>query len=322
MVRAIGIGEIAVDLRRTGLWFVAIIALWALVYLFNSGAWRLILRGRREVSFPKIFQICVAGFALNNLTPLVGVGGEPYRVMVLKESVGARDSLSAVVLYWMLHFLSSFVFWIFAIIIVMLTINLPVDLRVVFAVTLLGSLFGTWFMLSRHMKGMFGTVFKVAQGFSFLKRITEKMGLTEKSMALLDDRIKGLYRSRKPDFYWALLLEVVARVAASIEFILILKAIGIEIGLYEALYLGAGYYLFVDAFFFIPLQLGAREGGLYLLTGAIGIASGVGVFMALVMRIRELFWTLLGLLLIHVGGVPAKRQPIPDLLRGEDIDVK
>lgn len=322
MVRAIGLTTIATDLRRTGIWFLAIIVLWGVVYLFNTGAWYFILDRKKKVRFARIFQVCVSGFALNNLTPLAGVGGEPYRAMVLKESIGGKDSLSAVVLYWMLHFLSSFVFWIFAIAIVALTMNLPVDIKLMFTITVVFSLAGTWFMMSRHKNGMFGTVFRIAGKISVLTSIAGKFGLTEQSVLLLDDGIKGLYNGRKKDFYSALSMEVIARVVASFEFIFILKAIGIEISFIQALYLSAGYSLFVNVFFFIPLQLGAREGGLYLLTGAIGIASGVGVFMALVMRIREILWTLVGLLMMNITGAPAKGHSMPDLLRDEELNAK
>ena len=322
MVRAIGLEAIAVDLRRMGLWFLAIIALWGIAYLFNTGAWYFILNGGRKVGFGRIFQVCVSGFALNNLTPLVGMGGEPYRAMVLKERLGTGDSLSAVVLYWMLHFLSSFVFWVLVIPVVTVTLLFSVDIRMIFAVTFVFSLAGVWFMMLRHRNGMFHKLYGLTQKSAALRRLTEKFAVTENSILLVDNRIKALYNKRRKDFYLSLLFEVVARILVSLEFVFVLTAIGIHITPLEALYLSAGYYLFVDAFFFIPLQLGAREGGLYLLTGAIGIAPAVGVFMALVMRIRELFWTLVGLLLVHAGGISAKRPSIAELIRNEEADAK
>ena len=52
--------------------------------------------------------------------------------------------------------------------------------------------------------------------------------------------------------------------------------------------------------FFMPLQLGGREGGFLMSIKDLGLTLEVGIFVALLVRIRELIWTAIGLLLIKL----------------------
>ena len=58
--------------------------------------------------------------------------------------------------------------------------------------------------------------------------------------------------------------------------------------------------LFANLLFFIPLQLGGREGGFLMATAGLGMTAGAGIFVALLVRLRELIWTGIGLLLIKL----------------------
>lgn len=56
--------------------------------------------------------------------------------------------------------------------------------------------------------------------------------------------------------------------------------------------------LISNLFFFMPMQMGAREGGFVIIYGILSMPVAYGVFVSLSKRIRELFWTLVGILLI------------------------
>ena len=52
--------------------------------------------------------------------------------------------------------------------------------------------------------------------------------------------------------------------------------------------------------FFMPLQLGGREGGFLMSARGLSLTTDAGIMVALLVRIRELIWTAIGLLLIRM----------------------
>ena len=53
------------------------------------------------------------------------------------------------------------------------------------------------------------------------------------------------------------------------------------------------------------MGMGAREGGFALAVGGLSLAGAYGVYTGLIVRLRELVWTAVGLLLIKLGNKPA-----------------
>ena len=105
-------------LSEAGIWFPVIVLLWGLIYLINACSFGLIINdgtGRR-VPFGKVFQLTVSGYALNYVTPLGLMGGEPYRILELQGYLGGRKATSAVILYSMMHICSHFCFWLSAVV--------------------------------------------------------------------------------------------------------------------------------------------------------------------------------------------------------------
>ena len=59
--------------------------------------------------------------------------------------------------------------------------------------------------------------------------------------------------------------------------------------------------LLANILFFMPLQLGGREGGFILSISGLGLTTNAGVFVALIVRVREIIWMAIGLLLIKIS---------------------
>lgn len=301
LINEFGVENILSNIEKTGWWLLPIIAVWFFVYILNAVAWRLVLKIHRDkISFGEILSILISGFAINYITPVVNLGGEPYKVFALKEKLGTHNAVSSVVLYSMLHFLSSFVFWIIAILLVLFSLTLTSEMQLIFGTAFIAALSGTWFFFSRHKKGIFGSVVKLLPRLPFTKKLTEKLKLKTDALTIIDNQIIDFYSNSKPDFYASLFFEVAARFIASIEFIFIMLAIGIEITFQEAIFINAFSSLLLNIFFFVPLGLGIREGSLFFIMSILKFSSGIGIYIGLVNRIRELFWILIGLLLIQL----------------------
>jgi len=298
-----GIDNIVRNVVRVGWWFVPIVALWGIVYLFNALAWYIILRDHAStVTLGAIYRLTVSGFAINYVTPFINLGGEPYRVLSLRSQVGIHRAVSSVILYNMVRMLSHFYFWIACAVVALLVLPTSVGLVLTMAAvfTLVISLIA--FFYSRHRTGIFRSLMGASARSRLFRPLARKMEKNSAALLEIDAQITELYRERRGAFYQALCCEFLARLIASFEFYFILQAIGSSLSLIHAFLINGGSSLILNLFFFVPFELGTREGGLFLVMQGIGVTSGIGIFMGLINRVRELFWIVIGFALALPDG--------------------
>ena len=248
-----GIDNILTNLKKTGWYFIPIIGVWAFVYLFNAFAWRSIIgEDYNNISFLKIISITISGFALNYITPSIALGGEPYRIAELRKFIGTSKAVSSTLLYTMIHFLSSFVFWILIILLALTSLTLTSATKISLVSILLAFSIIVYFFINRHKNGILESLMELCTKIPVIKKLAAKYSDKTDSIVKVDYQIRDLYLNRKRDFISALSFEVIARVIASLEYIFILEAIGIDITFSEALYINAFSSFVINIFFFMP----------------------------------------------------------------------
>lgn len=98
----------------------------------------------------------------------------------------------------------------------------------------------------------------------------------------------------------AVALELACRMCSAFEIYLVLMALGGGVGYLDCVLILAFTSLIANLLFFMPLQLAGREGGFLLSATGLGFTASTGIFVALLIRLRELVWTGIGLLLIKI----------------------
>ena len=294
------------SLRRTGYWLVAIILLWCGLYTMNAFTWRIILSesGPCVVPFWKLLKLTVSGFALNYATPVGLLGGEPYRIMELTPHVGAQRATSSVVLFAMMHIFSHFWYWITAI--VLWLILMPLD-PVMTSVLSLSAVFcaaGIYLFLKGYRNGMMVRAIRWAGHIPGLRSWAHHFAERHaEDLSKIDAQIAELHAQSRRSFYTSFFLEYLGRILQSLEIFFILLLLGVDsgwLGFVHSLLILAFTSLFANLLFFIPLQLGGREGGFAMSTAQIGLTGGTGLFISIIVRVRELFFTALGIFLIKI----------------------
>lgn len=314
MAYKIGYLTIWENILQTGIWFAPITGVWLLIYALNALAFREIIyeRGLPETAVPflTVLKITIAGYAINNITPFVALGGEPYRVMQLRKRVSGARAASSVLLYYIMHVFSHIVFWMVSIVLILLLLK-PAPFTIAGCLVAFGVF---WFMLfwifRQYKRGLLFVTFRSLQGIPFLKSRVSRFAETRKdNIREIDQHVRELFSNRKPTLYASLFYEFAGRVVGCFEIYFIALALGVNISFAGAFIISAGSSLFANIIFFTPMQLGSREGGFVLALESLGLAAGVGLFMSLVTRIRELIWIFIGLALIPLQARRSRYRP-------------
>ena len=294
-------------LRKAGIWFPVLLLLWMFIYAINAGAWyAIICNGLNGVKVPfwKVFKYTITGFALNSTTPVGLMGGEPYRIMELKPYVGIEKASSSVILYVMMHIFSHFCFWLFSLLIYILSYYSQINHTyvIIMGVFVVACMIGIYFFIKGYRSGMVMKLMRFLQRMPFIKnKITKLIEKKEETFVQIDNQIKDLYRNNKYTFFTSLSLEFIARVVSCLEVYIILLIFSTDASFFDSILILAFTSLFANLMFFSPMQLGAREGGFVMSVALLSIPYSYGVFMALLIRIREVVCVILGIALMKIG---------------------
>jgi|GEM_PF-769816 len=290
--------QLAADVRDAGWTVPAIVAVYGVVYLINTIAWRLTMIEPPRLSFGRAWMINVAAFAMNYLTPFASIGGEPFKIVAASQWMGTRNATASVLNYRLVHIQAHLLVFLTGVVLaffILPTGTIATSVLVLMALTLLvlGAL-----VLAVHREGVVERLFDFAGNIPLVKRFTHKLEPHRVALVEIDHQLIAFHRSSPARYYGALTTEYAARVFSMFEFFIIARGIGHPVSFGTAFLIGGFSSLVVNLFFFMPFNVGSKEGGLYAIFAALGLPARLGIAAAVISRIRELTWILIGLLLV------------------------
>jgi len=310
MASQLNYDEVWAGIRRAGYKFANVIVLWGFLYILNTATWYIIIDsiGNEEgvckkckVGFWWLYKITVSAFSLNYATPGGLMGGEPYRIMSLSPKVGTQRASSSVILYVMTHIYSHFWLWLLSVPLYVLTeVVTPLSWIILPIITAI-CLLVIWFFQKGYRKGIAVTGMNFLSHFPMVKRWAQPfVERNREKLAEVDTQIAALHNQNPRTFTAAVMLELICRVLSTLEIYFILQVIMPDVRWSQCIIIYAYTTLFANMLFFMPLQLGGREGGFVMSTEGLSMTAKAGIFVALLVRVRELIWTAIGLLLIKL----------------------
>jgi uncharacterized protein (TIRG00374 family) len=303
IVSQVGLATLVMHLRAAGWLLLPIAVVWALVYTCDACAWYTILGPEASrPGFLRTWAINVTSFTLNYIIPSGGMGGEGYRAYTLTPWLGQRRAVSVVVQFRLMHSLAHMLFVLVALIPGLFLLPRTVPGVLVFFMT---GMFGgmvAWFLHRRHQEGILEAGLDLLLAIPGVRRLARRLEPRRATLRAMDEQITTLYHEHPGRFWAALGIEFGGRCVMSLELALIFWGLGLGIRIPEAFLASALVTTVINLFFFLPLELGAREGGLYLVFALLGLGAEHGVFAAVVTRLRELVWAGIGLSLLWLQG--------------------
>jgi hypothetical protein len=322
-------------LTHAGYWLIPILGIWLLVYGLNALGWQSIIRSCsvpeagsgeqvEKVSFWRIYQLTITGYALNYATPVGGLGGEPYRIMELSKNIGNQRATSSVILYAMMHFFAHFWLWFTSIFLYLALASIDYVPMTPFVGGLMGAAIAfcllAFYVFSRGYKH--GLVVKLIRWIGKIPGLrgwsTRFQERHAEALQNIDRQIASLHKQDKHSFYYSLLMEYGSRIVQSLEIMFMLLLFGIDCGggfhglfftfLYSVLILSFTT-LVANLIGFLPMQLGVQEGGFMLSIALIGMSTklgsdvdsaALGIFVSIICRVREIIWIAIGMMLMKI----------------------
>ena len=301
--------EVVAGVKHAGYWFFAVVMLWGVLYLFNTYTWYIIIKatskgnnqGHREPSFGFLYRLTVSGFALNYATPGGLMGGEPYRIMALSSRIGKERASSSVILFAMTHIFSHFWFWLLSAGLFVATQEVNLLSAIVLASTLAFCMLGIWVFIVGYRKGLANRAMKLMRHIPIISRwATRFIEKHREELDNIDRQIASLHNQNRKTFLTAVMSELTCRICSAAEIMFILLVLYPSVNYIHCILILAFTSLFANLLFFMPLQIGGREGGFIMSVKTMAMTMSDGIFVALIVRLREMIWTVIGLLLIKL----------------------
>jgi uncharacterized protein (TIRG00374 family) len=295
------------------------IAFWPLIYYcFYSLGWYFVgphkERSGEDVSFWTLLKARLVGEAINYLTPLGGVGGEPARTLYMKGRMELHVTAATVIIDRTLYTLSSILFIVAGILLAFLVLDLNKTIQISAMVLLVFFMVAIFFIIFAQLRGGVTGFVKVIRKLGVAKNWVERK---LPQLEVMEKTIRDFYRRRPRDFACAFLCHLIGRAGGTLEVWFILIFLGafsphsvwqdggtglLSLPLLHQLIFSLLIAVFVlilnFAFFMFPSQIGVAEGGTAILFQSMGIDPALGVALQIARRIKSLFYIALGLLLM------------------------
>lgn len=279
-----------------------LVLLWGIIYLLHSITYKTIIgEDAGKIKPIRLYGICVAGFALNEVTPLGLVGGEPFRIMALKKAIGTHKATSATLTFSVLYAAGHILLWITGVIIY-LVIGCPGETftTVVLIVTLLLMTAACYVFFNHKNSGIILPVLRRLAKLPLIKKPVGKLLADKKEVLHEVDSGYVTFRSDKDRFKNAIVCEYCARLLEGVEYFLILRYLGVKVSVFGGILILGMASLIGNLLFFVPMQAGTRESGMALAIDWLNIDPAIGAISGLLYRMRYIACILIGVICILV----------------------
>lgn len=298
VVAQVGVAEIAADIRQVGWGLLLIIAIGGLRFLLRALAWRLCLEPPAMLSVRDAFAAVICGDTIGNVTPLGPLVGEPAKAALVRKRIPLAPAVTALAIENVLYTLSAAAMIAAGMIALLARFELPQAIRGIGLIAIAGTvvLFAAALVLLWRQPAL------VSRALGFAPRLGRHA-----------DRVRALevdiysFVARHPGRLTGLAAAEIGFHAFGVAeaYLTLWLIAGVAPSLLTSFLFETANRLLTVVFKFVPLRLGVDEAGTAGFATIIGISAQTGLSLAIVRKIRVLFWAVAGgLVLVREGFTP------------------
>jgi len=297
LYREIGPQKLLPQARLLGWGLAAFLAVYVGVYLVETGGWRLSLGLRRgAIAFRPLFVIRAAGEAMNVITPLGGLGGEPVKAYLLtRRGISAQDGAASVAIAKTTMTLAQIAFVGCGILVTLQLLDRPAPMMWGFAAfpglilsMILGAAAVSAGVVPRSWRSACGerlhSVRLLRPAFAGLGRLWKQ--------------VAEFYAANPRAFAASFGLYFLGWSLGALEIFIAARALGEPLAWRQAFAMEALISSVTMATFFIPSNAGSQEAGFYGLAPLFGMDQTTGMVLAGLRRLRQLLWVIIGVVFL------------------------
>jgi glycosyltransferase 2 family protein len=284
-------------LLELGFGFFSVLFVYSLITWLDTLSWKNDFPPDIATHFTnqQLWLIRQIGEAYNTITPLGTLGGEPVKAHLLKEhcDISIKQSLASLIIAKTTFLTALIVFCIPGIYLIFDSSKIPEDFKII---SLLGMTGFSFLIFLFFIFQITGTLGKMCSWFaSKTKSVRLEVFLTK--LVHLDKLFSVYYRNYPKRIFISIFLALLGWLLGLVEVYLIFYFLGFSPSFIDIWIIEAMAQLVRVGSFFIPLSIGALEGGMVLIFSALGYPGSLGLAASLIGRMKQFTWVALGLTL-------------------------
>ncbi|MGI5864987.1 MAG: lysylphosphatidylglycerol synthase domain-containing protein [Myxococcales bacterium] len=285
--------RLAAQMVKVGPAFFLMPAIFVVGMGVRAFGWWALLRHDDRPGFGATIYSRFAATSLNDVLPLMGVGGEPSRLLWLPPE-RRRAGTPVLILDRVLLIVADAIFVLVAATSAILGLALPSSLESETGLVIGAAIaIALALVLVTFKKGLAGPVMRLVASLG-IKSAESRIARAEE----MDATVRTVWREQPKRVLAALGFQLASRVLISAEVWIGLALLGVHEGALAALAISAVPVAVSVVFAFIPSQLGVQDAAMALVFVGLGLDPATGVALTLLQRVRQVIVLPVGFFLL------------------------
>lgn len=309
LVEKTGPAVIASRVYDVGAGFLLLIFISGIRHMLRTAAWYLAIEHQeRQIRYSDLFAIRIAGEAITDLTFLGPLLGETVKGVTLSKYVTAEHSASSLVVENLAYSFAIGLLVVSGLVLFLSEFPLHSSVRTGILMAM-AVLFLAGLLIGIIVRKRYRLVSRVLSGLKKMNfRWADRLCNEREKVAIFEENVFSFWNAHQAASVLILLLETLSIFVGVFEAWVIL-GLTIHRTSFFAAFMVETVNRVVNLFFaFVPLRVGVDEGGAALVLETVGFSAVEGVSLAIIRKIRTLFWVALGLVMVSKYSMSLKKS--------------